>query len=188
MLMIMSKVDAVNIILSSIGSAPIDTLDDNNDVDVDNILRIMDRVSRSLQMKGWNFNTTTLVLKPDTVSKRILWNDSIIKHTSSDSNTYIKRGKYLFDMTNNTFEFTQDVTLSIVLALEFEDLPQAFMDYITAKAAVEFQTRYMGDNDVSQDLLGELQEAYQNIVDYDIHMGNYNMLNLTNVSEIVSRT
>ena len=91
-------------------------------------------------------------------------------------------------MTNNTFEFTQDVTLSIVLALEFEDLPQAFMDYITAKAAVEFQTRYMGDNDVSQDLLGELQEAYQNIVDYDIHMGNYNMLNLTNVSETVSRT
>ena len=41
MLMIMSKVDAVNIILSSIGSAPIDTLDDNNDVDVDNILRII---------------------------------------------------------------------------------------------------------------------------------------------------
>lgn len=188
MLMIMSKVEAVNIILSAIGGAPVDTLDDSDDVDVDNILRLIDRVSRDIQLKGWDFNTCSLVLTPDALSHKIMWNDSILKFTSSDGHTYAKRGAYLFDMTDGTFVFDNSITLQVIMAVDFEDLPQTFANYVTAKAALEFQTRYMGDGDVSQDLVRELQETEQELVTYDLSMGNYNMLNVTGVAAALNRT
>ena len=189
MLLVMSKVDAVNLILSAIGGAPIDTIDDNNDVDVDNILRLMDRVSRAIQMSGWDFNTySQFTLQPDALSKRVLWDDSIIKYKVSNGNTIVKRGDYAYDMTNNTFEFDSAIVLKAIVAVDFEELPQAFRDYVAAKTAVQFQSRYMGDDSVSQDLMLELQEAQRAITDYDLNMGDYNMLNLTSVSDALSRT
>lgn len=188
MLMIMTKVDAVNIVLSAIGGSPINTLDDNDDVDIDNILRLMDRVSLNVQLKGWDFNSLQMTLIPDALSKRILWNESIIKFTSTDGTVYSKRGKYLFNVTDSTYEFNKSVTLSVITAVDFEDLPQCFREYITAKTAVEFQTRYMGDGDVAQDLMLELQEAMQGLTDYDLSMGQYNMLQVPGVVEVLSRT
>lgn len=189
MLTVMSKIDAVNIVLSSIGSAPIDTLDENDDVDVDNILRLLDRVSRQVQMQGWDFNTySEYTMTPDALTKKILWNNSIIKYKSTDSNTYVKRGDYLYNMTDSTFLFAKAIELKAIIAVDFEDLPQAFIDYVTAKVAVEFQARYLGDTDVSQDLMSELQEAAQGLTDYDLNMGSYNMLNLAGVSGTLERT
>lgn len=188
MLLSMTKLDAINTILSSIGSDPVNTLDSETDVDVANALRILEKTSRDIQRKGWDFNTAEYTFSPDVLTKKILWDDSIISFKSTDSNTYAKRGLYLYDVTNKTFEFTANIVLKTIVALDFEDLPDCFKNYIAAKTAIAFQTRYMGDSSVSQSLEYDMAEAYQDIVDYDLNMGSYNMLQLSNVADALTRT
>lgn len=188
MLGTLSELDAINIILSSVGSDPVNSLDDEADVDLSNAKFLLEKTSRDLQRKGWDFNTYNYTMYPDAFSKRILWDNRIIKFKSQDSNTYAKRGIYLYDMTNSTFEFKDKIVLTAILGLDFDDLPDCFKNYIAARAAIDFQAKYFGDQEVSSDLQYNMQEAYQDIVQYDMDMGDYNMLNLTNVSEVLERT
>lgn len=189
MLSVTTKIEAVNIVLSAVGDAPVDTLDENDNVDVANILRIMDGVSRSVQAKGWDFNTyKEYTLKPDAYTKKINYNPNFIYWKATDGNSYVKRGDYIFDMTNNTDTFENDIILKVILAVEFEDLPTVFKDFIVAQTAIKFQVRYLGDEAVSQDLQMSAQEAYQALVEYDMNMGNYNMLQLPGVAENLMRS
>lgn len=188
MLTATSKLDAVNIILSSIGADPINTIDTEVDVDVANAVRMLDRVSRDIQRRGWDFNTYTITLTPDVLTNKILWIPTIISFQTADGGTYAKRGDYLFDVTRQSFEFTNDIPITAIMALDFEDLPDAFRNYIAARAAMNFQTHFMGDAALSQDLAYAVQEAYQDIVSYDMNMGDYNMLTYSGVTPALERS
>ena len=74
------------------------------------------------------------------------------------------------------------------MMVDFEDLPDAFKNYIAARAAMNFQTRYMGDAANSQDLALSVQEAYQDIVTYDMNMGDHNMLTYSGVTPALERS
>lgn len=189
MLTVMTELDAINFMLSAIGSDPINTLVDDTDVDVDNAQRILKQVSRSIQRQGWDFNTEeNVVLNPNAYDKKILWDDTIIKFSSTDGNVYSKRGSYFYDVTNKTYEFTKSITLTIIRALEFEDLPDCFRSYIAARSALAFQQRYQCDSAVVQELQSELLEAQADIVQYDIDMSSPNALQFTRVSEGLQRS
>lgn len=188
MLAVSTKINAVNLILSAVGEAPVDTINENDNVDVANALLLLDSTSRSLQAKGWDFNSyTNYVLKPDIVTQQIRYNSNFI-HFKAAENTIVKRGDYFYDMTNNTDKFTQDVILNVIMAVDFEDLPSCFKDYVTAQTALKFQQRFMGDDGMSQDLLMSAAQAREEIVEYDMNMGSYNMLNFTGVSAALSRS
>lgn len=189
MLTVMTELDAINYMLSAIGSDPINTQIDDTDVDVANAKRILEQASRNIQRQGWDFNTEeNFVLSPNVYDKKILWDDTIIKFTSTDGNVYAKRGKYLYDVTNKTFEFTQNVTLNIIRALDFEDLPDCFRNYITTQSALAFQQRYQCDSAVVQMLQAEVLEAKADIVQYDIDMSDPNALQFTRVTEGLQRS
>ncbi len=188
MLGTLSELDAINIILSSVGSDPVNSLDEEADVDLSNARFFLEKTSRDIQRKGWDFNTYTYTMYPDTFSKKILWDARILKFKSTDGNTYVKRGNFLYDMTNQTFEFKNSVVLEAILGLDFKDLPDCFKNYIAARAALDFQFKYFGDTNVSTDLQYNMQEAYQDIVQYDMDMNKVNMLQMTNVAEVLERT
>ena len=101
---------------------------------------------------------------------------------------YVKRGNYLFNMTEDTYSFKEPVEVEVIYGVEFDDLPDCFKEYVTAKAAIDFQARYFSDASVSQDLQYALQIAHQDIVQYDMDMQDVNILNLTGVSEVLQRT
>lgn len=187
MLSTITRLEAINIILSSIGSDPVNTLDEDTDIDVANASSLLDKISRNVQMQGWDFNRGTYTFYPDVDTKRIRWDNSIIKFKSSNG-VYAKRGDYLYDVTNDTFEFTDKVELEVTVALDFEDLPDCFKNYIASKAAIEFQQKYLGDEAVSNILQYNMSEAHADIVQYDMDMGAYNMLQLTNIAEVLTRT
>ena len=188
MLTTLTELDAINQMLSAIGSDPVTTLDDSTDVDVINAYRILLDVSRHVQRQGWDFNKTTKTYTPDANTHRILWDVGVLSLKSNDNNTYVKRGKYIFNMTDDTYEFPEDIEVTVIYGLDFEDLPDCFKEYITAKAAIDFQSRYFGDSSVSQDLQYALQIAQQSIVQYDMDMQDVNILNLSGVSEVLRRT
>ena len=56
-----NELDAVNEILSSIGSSPVSSLEDENNVDVINAKRILKGVSKEIQARGWFFNTLEMI-------------------------------------------------------------------------------------------------------------------------------
>ena len=188
MLTTLTELDAINQMLSAIGSDPVATLEDSTDIDAINARRLLKEVSRHVQRQGWDFNKTTRTYTPDVNTHRIVWDDTIITLKSNDNNTYVKRGKYIFNMTDGTYEFPEDLEVTVIYGLDFEDLPDCFKEYITAKAALDFQARYFSDASVSQDLQYALQIAYQDIVQYDMDMQDANILNLTGVSEVLQRT
>lgn len=189
MLTITDELDAVNIMLSAIGSDPVNTLTDTTDVDVANALRILEKCSRDIQRKGWDFNKGIYTFYPNIAdNNRILWDNTIIYHKSMDGNTYAKRGEYMYDMSNKTYNIKNKVELEVTVALDFIDLPDCFKSYIAAKASMAFQARYLGDTQISQFLMMEMQEAYQDIVQYDLDMGKVNMLQLTNIANVLTRS
>lgn len=188
MLTATTLLDAINIILSSIGADPVNTIDTEIDVDTANAMRMLERTSRDIQRKGWDFNTYALTLSPDRFTQRIAWIPTIISYRSTDGGTYVKRSDNFYDMQNQTFTFTQDIHLTAIMAQDFDDLPDTFKNYIAAKAALDFQARYMGDSAIAQDLALSLQEAYQDIVSYDMNMGDYNMLRMTGVTPALERS
>lgn len=57
MLTATTTLDAINIILSSIGADPVNTIDTEIDVDTANAMRMLERASRDIQRRGWDFNT-----------------------------------------------------------------------------------------------------------------------------------
>ena len=61
-----NKLDAVNEILSAVGSSPVNSLEDELNVDVLNAVRILDSVSKEIQSRGWDFNIEgSVALLPD---------------------------------------------------------------------------------------------------------------------------
>ena len=188
MLIATTKTDAINTMLSSIGYAPVNNIDDDTDVDVANAIRMLDHFSRDIQRKGWDYNTIKRTYNPDTLTKRIRWDETLISWKADDGNTYVKKDNYFYDTANDTFEFTQPITLTAIIAVDFSDLPDCFKNYITARASVSYQARYMGDTNLSNDLQTEAGEAWQDIVAYDMNMGSYNMLRLSGVSDTLTRS
>lgn len=185
MLLSLTKLDAINLMLAAIGSDPVNDIDET-DVDVANALRLLEDTSRNLQRQGWDFNTAEYTMYPNQDNK-IRWIDTILKFTSDDG-AYVKRGEFLYDNTNMTFYFKNKVVLNVVIAVDFEDLPDCFKRFIASKAALQFAQRYMGDPTTVETLQYDVQDSWSQIVQYDMDMGNYNMLQLTNISEVLQRT
>ncbi|MCY4709469.1 phage tail protein, partial [Escherichia coli] len=47
---------AVNDILASIGEPPVSTLEGDSNADVTNARRVLNKINRQIQSKGWTFN------------------------------------------------------------------------------------------------------------------------------------
>ena len=188
MIIATTKLDAINIILSSIGAAPVNTINAEIDADVANACAMLDKTSRDIQRKGWDFNTEHMTLSPDLYTGRIGWIPSIISFQSADGGTYAKRGEHFYDMSERSFVFARDISIDAVLALDFEDLPDCFKNYIAARAAVDFQAHFMGDANLSQTLMASVQEAYQDLLAYDMGMQPLNMLQIIGVTPVLERS
>ena len=187
MLTTFKELDAINQILSAIGSSPVTSLEDSTDIDVINARRILNNTSRDVQRTGWNFNTITLKMQPDSETHKISWDDTVLMLKSVDDNVYIRRSGFVYNQTEQTSTFSKSISVTVIQGLDFDDLPDCFKNYITALAALEFQIKYFNDGTSSQSLQYQVQTAYQEIVKYDMDMGNYNMLQLTNIASVLSR-
>ena len=53
----LTKLDAVNEICGAMGEAPVDTLENSENVDTINAVRMLEAETRAIQVMGWTFNT-----------------------------------------------------------------------------------------------------------------------------------
>jgi len=175
-----TELDAVNQILSSVGQAPVTTLDLQNP-EVSIVLNTLREVNKQVQSEGWIFNTEReYVLSPDSSTQEIIYPYNMLqidvnlrKHTS-DYDVVRRNGK-LYDRLNHTYTFTQDIYADVVWYFDFTDVPPAIQSYIVARAAKMCATKMVGDQELFK-LLGE-QELYTRAaaIEYDCNQGDYTM-------------
>ena len=173
-----NKLDAVNEILSAVGSSPVNSLEDELNVDVLNAVRILDSVSKEIQSRGWDFNIEdSVALLPDVDTNLVPCPNNYLRFVSSGYKL-IRRSGYFFDILSQTNEFPEGLTLdTLVRGLDFEELPEVFRKFITCRAARIFQMRYLTSDALNTHLMTEESSAYADIIDYDLTTGNYNILN-----------
>lgn len=185
-----SKLEAVNIMLSAIGEAPVNRLSSGL-VEAETAETILTQVSRSVQSEGWHFNRETNVeLAPNVAGEIILATNTIRADQMLNSNNDLdltQRGGKMYDRKNHTFAINTGVSLDVTYELDFGDLPAVARKYITIKAA-----RILQDNIVGSDALHSFQredemQALFELKDYENETADYNIGDNYDVFRVVDR-
>jgi len=148
-----SKLDAINSMLIGIGEAPVNTLNSGlQEAEVAEI--VLDSISREVQSAGWVFNTDLrYTLSPHGTTITLPTNTLRVDTTSLKRDydkDIIERDNKLYDRTKNSFEFTADVEVDIILLFDFVELPEIARQYITLRAGRKFQENIIGSGEMTQ--------------------------------------
>lgn len=133
----MEELEAVNMLLRAIGSSPVNTLSVAHP-DVVNARACIDRLRKSVQKRGWWFNTDYNIEYQANGAGEVIIPKQITKFVSNDVR-YIKRGRKVYDSSNQTFNINTSVTaLKTVRQLEWADLPSSVQEYAAYLACAQF--------------------------------------------------
>lgn len=172
-----AELEAVNDILAAIGESPVSTLEEDANTDVMSARRILQKVNRMEQSKGWTFNTDEeATLVPDTFSQLIPWLPNYLRVVSTgESSPYRNRGGYVYDRTSKTDRFAGPITVQLVELIPFEEMPETFRDLIVAKAAKKFNISFFGAPEVDTVLSNDIIELTQAVMEFELDYGAYNV-------------
>lgn len=141
------KLTAVNRVLRAAGENPVSTLATTAG---DALLAeaILDEVNYEVQCVGLTVNTEEQELEPD-VDSHIQFQDTVLHvQVLDEDDLIIMRGRtpqYLYNSSQNTDEFEDNIRARITYGLEFEELPFPIQLWITDEAARRYQHVAVGD-------------------------------------------
>ena len=192
----MSELQAVNMMLTTIGEQPIANLNDKAGLQDASIAQdILHNTSRQVQSRGWIFNTDLQVTKtPRTsdsqipVAANILRIDSTSK-TRSNKKDIIERGGFLYDRENNTSVFAEGDTVVVdeVVFLGFDKLPEPARRYIASKSARIFHDRVVGSGELHRFFQEDEAQAWNDLLEYEGTTGDYTIFDSYDVYRVVER-
>ncbi len=175
-----TELQAINIMLSVIGEAPVNSITGTTSVDVSTAKNILDETSMSVQSQGWHFNTQenykNLALDQN---NKIPLPSNCVKVDASKNFRYINitlRNGFLYDLEKHTDVFTTVPEVDLVLVQQFEQLPEYARQYITQKASRRFASRFLGDNQIVQLIGQDENEALMAFHQADSQATDANML------------
>lgn len=174
-----SELDAVNLMLSTIGEAPINDLSASGLGDVSAAKTRLHNVSRKVQTEGWHFNTEIdYELSPTVDGFLILPSNTLKCDTTKEYNDMdvAWRGSKLYDRKRHTFVFTDPLKVELVIFLAFEELPESARNFISIKAAREFQSSVLGSPDLEAFTQDDEYEARALLMDAEGDSADNNML------------
>lgn len=150
----MTKLQAVNLMLSNIGESPVSTLTGaEGDVFVATAIVILDETARAVLNDRWEFNfDQDYLLTPDGSGYINITDDMLAVDTSSRSSQVdvaVRAGK-LYNKTNQTFVFTDSLYCDVTWEFAFADCPQYIRQYMAVRAARVFARRMLGDTTGAQ--------------------------------------
>ena len=163
-----TKLDAVNLMLASIGQSPVNTLSGTLPKDVNKAVVALDSALREVLTQGWSFNSDTEYEMTPDGTDRIAVPASALQIDPTYGQDFVPRydpsapaGMFLYDMEKRSFnENENDVKVDIVWAFEFEQIPQHARQYVATKAARKFQTGIMASAILHQFTRDDESEAY----------------------------
>jgi hypothetical protein len=149
----MTWMDAVNLCLTAIGEAPVNSLSSPG-VDASQAVNILNEVNRAVQSEGWHFNTRRGVVLPRQaftpffiyVPTTTLFVDTIEEDKGID---VVVVDDKLYNLREDTFEFDKDLKCNMTVLLNFEHMPAQAQQYVAVRAARVFQARTIGSGELN---------------------------------------
>jgi hypothetical protein len=182
----MTELEAVNVLLTTIGEAPVNTLTGNQVTDVTIAKQVLNEVSREVQAQGWHFNTEQGVpLTPDVVGDIVVPADTA-RIDAQDFNVVIREDK-LFNLTDRTFTFASKILVDIIYYQDFAVLPQQAKKYITTRAARIYSDRMLNSESIHKMTARDEQRALIDLKEYEGDTGDFNMMDSFSVSRVMNR-
>lgn len=148
----MTKLDAVNDMLASIGQSPLNTITGTIPKDGAKAVLALDHALREVLTKGWSFNSDfNYPLTPDGNGRiNVPAAAASIDPTSGENfsmrwDSADSGALRLYNNAKRTFtDFIADVKCDVIWFFEFEQIPQHARQYIAMKAGRKFQVGIIG--------------------------------------------
>ena len=154
--------------------------------------KTLQQVVREVQAEGWVFNTEYEVeFTPDN-NDQVALSDSILqidinRYKHNDNYDVIKKtgtvvgttnpGTFLYDRYTRSNIFADEDTIyaDVVWMYAFEDMPQPFKDYCTARATRIAHTRMVNDGQMAPIFQQDEVVARSLALEYDTKQADYNV-------------
>jgi hypothetical protein len=170
----MDELEAMNLLLRAIGSAPVNSLETAHP-DAVNARAWLDRIRKQSQLTGWWFNIDYCVafqpqpdgfiLIPSTISKVVFENQYLVN-----------RGGKLYDNLNQTYSFAeQQLAERVQYMTPWDEMPVSLQFYTAYFAASRFIDDELEDMAKSQGFKEEAGAAGLLMKKDDLEQGRYNV-------------
>lgn len=198
-----SKVDAVNRVLATIGVAPVASLAGTLSLTVELAQTAIDNVSRDLQSTPWGFNTEkdveftsagdgSITLGGSLYDGVYISSFDIEEPTSLDPIIKTTGGvQKIWDRESKSFTAfgaSTTVKATVTYYLQWEDLPEAVKAYVMARAAREYQLQMVGNPQMDQMLVTQMLLAQQNLTEFEAAQFDYTIFDNYDVFRSIERS
>jgi hypothetical protein len=183
-----TELEAVNIMLGTIGEAPISSLEVSGLVDVAVAKQLLHEVSREVQARGWDFNQENdYPLARSTEGFVSVPSNALRVDTTTEFKNYdvVVRGQRLYDRKSHSYTFPETLKVDMLLFLPFEEMPEAARYYVTVRAARKYQDRTLPSDSAhvytekdENDALVTLKEAEGDTGDYNMFTHSYSVASI----------
>jgi hypothetical protein len=154
----MNLLDAVNYALPYMGEATVTSVDVRHPT-VALIVRAINDHSRSLQAGTWWFNDKLVKLYPD-ADKLIATPANLITIVAVENKYLVEnRNNRLYDLTNDTYMFTEMIECRLKEELPFEELPHWAAEVIKQRATRQVYVQDYGIESTIKELAAKETEA-----------------------------
>ena len=182
----MTELQAVNVLLTTIGESPVNTLTGNQVTDVTIANHVITEVSREVQAQGWHFNTEDKVVLSRDVANNIIIPSDVARIDTPNFNTTIRGGK-LFNLTDRTYVFSSSVEASIVYFQDFAVLPEVVKNYISTRASRIFSDRMLNSETIHKMVSRDEQKALTDLKAFESDTADFNMMDSYAVARVMKR-
>jgi hypothetical protein len=187
-----TELEAVNVCLANIGESPVSSITGDTTVDAALARDLVRQVTRETQTHGFYWNTELAYKLIPNVSKNLVLPANVLSvDTTGDDKRkdLVARGRLMYDRVEHTYTFEDPVTVDLVVALSFEELPEIARRYIAVRAARIYQERVMGNGSISAFNAADEDMARAALLAENMEIEDNNMLTgNASVSGILSRT
>jgi hypothetical protein len=172
----LTKLSAINIILSNVGQSPVTNIDANNPA-IKLAESILDEVTNALQTEQWHFNTEQdYPFTPDANGEIIVpANLLALDLVPWDDIDLVIRGGKLYDKKRHSYTFTEVLYLDVVWTFDFVDMPEVFKQYAAIRAANLFAGRAVGSTEAVKYSEREESIARAACMEYETRQADYNI-------------
>lgn len=178
---------AVNIMLRYIGEQPVNTI--STTVSESFIAqKLLLEVSRKVQSVGLRINTEFDVEIIPNGSDELIIPPNTLKIDAMDPyRKVVARGDKLYDIENNTFEFSGPLKVELVTLLDFGDLSEPVKEYITIRASRMFIIQLIGDSEMYRNTEKDELEARQSLAEHESDVGDFSIFDSISVGAVADR-
>lgn len=144
-----SELEAVNLLLFTIGESPLNSLEDAGVVDAVLARNILRDTSRSAQKKGWTWNHETEFPLSENSSGEVPIPASTLSFLPSlkhERGVFVQRGNRAYDRVRHTYLIGRKLLANITFFLPYDELPETARSYIAISAARRFQAGRIGSD------------------------------------------